>query len=104
MRWPWTSVARLDDAHAEIAWLRQRIEELEDKRERRERVSAGLPEAPRTERAPMEPMPMQLERYIGGFASASIKRQMRSTAYKRHAKGEPWSAIEADITADEEKE
>ena len=127
LRWPWTSVARLDDlrarleevqreatvrfedatdrladAHETIEWLRARVQELEDKRERRERVSMGMAEVPRTERPPIEPMTKELWDYIHGHASPSIQRTMRAEAYKRHAAGEPWDRITEDVLPEEE--
>ena len=129
MRWPWVSAARLEDAqnrlveagrvtesrlsdvHArladadrEIEWLRGRVQDLEDKRERRDRVGMGMSEAPRAERVPLEPMPPELREYIMGYADPHGQRAQAAVAYRRHARGEPWNEIIADTIEPEDEE
>lgn len=66
------------------------------------RREAGMPEVPRAARRKLEPMSETLREYIAGFASRSLQKAMRDSAYKEHASGTPWSEIEARITQPEE--
>jgi hypothetical protein len=126
MRWPWTSVARLnselwyqenriavlqkqmDDrlavAREEIAWLREKNDHLTDQLVRIQRHQAGLHEVPKQPRPALEPMPVELREYVAGFANRSIQKAMRDAAYKRHAQGEPWDSIMEDAMREDEQE
>lgn len=94
MRWPWTSRARLDDLRTERDWLRQKVDDLTAQLVRLERKREGLPEVPK-ERPKLEPMPVELRRYLLGFASTG--RQQIAEVFRRHAAGESWDAIIAGI-------
>lgn len=91
--WPWTSVARLRDAQAEIGRLRGQNAELIDALTRMTRVQQGLSETPREPREPEERMPKRLLDYVAAFGSPDVRRSMRNEAYRRHRKGEPWIDI-----------
>lgn len=96
------SADRLEDAHRQIEWLQGELEKALEKRDRIDRVDAGLPENHREPPKKREPMPEKLTDYIGGFGSNNMKRQMRSVAYKRHADGETWDSIVDDVVIPEE--
>lgn len=119
MRWPWTSVARLDDAMRamsalraeheasrdalraayadEIAHLRSQVDRLTDHLTRIQRREAGMTETPRAPRPALEPMPRELHEYIAGIANGSLQKEIRDRCYRRHAKGEPWASIVQEI-------
>jgi chromosome segregation ATPase len=126
MRWPWTSLARLEserwhheqriselraqmlarieDADDEITWLREKNEHLTEQLVRIQRHQAGLHEVPKQPRPALEPMPVELREYVAGFANRSIQKAMRDAAYRRHSQGEPWASIMADAMADDQPE
>lgn len=115
--WPWVSRARLDekvellktmvrremldDAHRQIEWLKEELSKALEKRDRIDRVEAGMPENHREPPPKREPMPQELKEYINAFGHTGMKRQMRSSAYKRHADGEPWAKIVEDVVIPE---
>jgi hypothetical protein len=96
LRWPWTSVARLDDMRADRDQWKALAEKLSDQLVRMERRERGMPEVPK-ERPKLEPMPDVLREYIAGFASPAVKKQMRDQCYRRHGGGEPWTDIVLDL-------
>ena len=102
MKWPWTSIARLDDAMQQVAFLREANTKLTESLTRISRREVGLPEVPREARPPLEPMPPELAGYISEFANASVRKTMRDTALRQHAAGKSWAAIVADTMAEEE--
>lgn len=104
MRWPWTSTARLADAHAEIERLREQNGQLIDSLTRISRREAGLPETPREPRPRLEPMPIELKEYIEKFATPSIRKEMRTRYYRRHGAGEAWARIMDDVMLKEEED
>lgn len=95
MKWPWTSVARVEDAQREVAFLRAENVKLTDALLRVGRREAGLPEVPREPRpiAPVEEMPRPLREYILRFANTSVQRSLREQAIKRHNAGASWEEI-----------
>lgn len=104
MRWPWTSVARLDDLELRLAdmredrdYLRERNKELTESITRLQRFQTGMTEVPRPPRKEIEPMTDPLKEYIEGIATPSMRRDIRGRLLKRHAKGEPWASIEKEI-------
>ena len=108
MRWPWVSRARLDDlqaasaraaakADADIAWLRERVEFLEDRAERRQRKELGMLEEPRKARVERVDMPPELVQYISRWANPKMKHEMFRAAFRRNNAGESWDSIKADI-------
>lgn len=108
MRWPWTSVARLDDLRAAtgdrvraqqntIDWLQDQNEKLADKIMRIERHQAGMYETPRPERPSIKPPPKELLEYIDGFDSGSLRKSMRDNVFRRHGRGESWDSIVEEI-------
>lgn len=101
MRWPWTSVARLDDAQAQVAYLKSEVAKLSEALTRISRREAGLPETPREAKPPMDPMPDELRHYIEGFAGMSVRKQMRDVAFRRRAQGTPWKVILSDTMTEE---
>ena len=103
MRWPWTSCSRLDDALDQVAHLRTEVTRLSDALTRISRREVGLPEVPREPRPALQPMPQELREYISGFASASVQKAMRDTAYRQHAAGKPWADIIGSAMTEEEK-
>ncbi len=118
MKWPWVSrrrledaqlamktmvvIGRLEDAQRQVEWLQQELKGALDKRDRIDRVDAGMSELPREQPRPREPMPEELSHYINGFHNKNQKRMMRGTAYKRHADGETWVSIVADVVIPDE--
>lgn len=94
--------AAIDSMEEERAWLRSRIEYLEEMLERRNRFESGMPEKPRDEREKLDPMPMRLRKHIEKWASPHLKRQAYSTAYRRRISGESWEAITNDVISSEE--
>lgn len=104
MRWPWVSVARLDDAIEQVRYFRGRCEHLEEQVVRMRRHEAGMSELPRQPRPPVEKMPEELAQHIAKFLGKTTKKGMRDTAFKRHAGGEPWSSIMADMMPPETEE
>lgn len=113
MKWPWVSRGYFEYVQAssheseevlrnEIAWLREELSKALEKRDRIDRVDAGMAEVARPPPVKREPMPQKLIDYIGGFGSKSMKRQMRSTAYRRNAEGESWEKIVEDVVVPEE--
>ena len=42
-------------------------------------------------------MPRELSDYIGGWARRATQRLQRGPAYRRHARGEDWDTIMAEI-------
>jgi hypothetical protein len=97
LRWPWTSVARLDDLATEIAWLRERVAFLEDRIERRQRFELGMPEAPREQKVVRTTMPAELAQYIRGFANPQLRRMQMVEAIRRNNAGESWDSIKAEV-------
>ncbi len=96
-RWPWTSMARLDDAKETIERLRAEVDKLTDALIRQQRFERGMTEAPRQPRKELLPMPEKLKEYLDGIGSASIQREIMSRAYKRHGRGEGWDGIMKDL-------
>lgn len=98
MRLPWVSRSALDVAQGEIGYLRAQVSDLLDRLTRVERHRLGMSEVPREPRPSMEPMPKQLHELINEYADPSIRKNMRDTLYRRHARGDSW----ADIIAERE--
>lgn len=103
MRWPWIARARLDDAIGQIVHLRAEVDKLTDNLVRISRREAGLSETPRDPRPALKPMPPDLADYIRGFASSSVQKTMRDTAYRQHAAGKTWGEIVANTMIEEKK-
>ena len=114
MRWPWTSVARLDDmekAHLQLVAqvqsentrLVEQNRELLDSLTRLERFKAGMAEVPREERPKLEPMPQRLQDYYNAFAHKGSGQLHRSEAYRRNARGTPWQKIVEDTLPPKEE-
>lgn len=100
LRWPWTSVARLDDRDREIEWLRARVVELEGQIVRSARKRAGLPESTPPSRldrkARDEPMPDRLARYIAGMTNDSMRREADRQAHLRYQRCGNWEKVMYD--------
>ena len=96
-RWPWTSVARLDDAREEIVYLRARVADLTDQLVRIHRVENGLTETPRPPRPVPEPIPKEFLELCMRYASPTIQREMRNAGIKASARGKSWAAIIAEV-------
>ncbi len=112
MKWPWVSRALYEFVQKsndegehllldEISWLREELASALDKRDRIDRVEAGLGEVPHKPKV-QEPMPAELAAYINAAGNTSFKRQMRGTAYRRFADGETWESIVADVIVPDE--
>ena len=102
MRWPWTSVARVDDALAQVAYLRAEVSKLTDTLTRLTRREMGMTEEPRPARPPLLPMPPVLKEHIESYADASLRKTMRDAAYRRHAQGASWDSIISDVLVKKE--
>jgi hypothetical protein len=124
MRWPWTSLARMEserwyqenriselraqmlarieDADDEINWLREKNDHLTEQIVRIQRHQAGLHEIPKQPKPALEPMPKEVREYISGFGNPSIRKDMRDRAYRQHARGVPWSEIAETMLSEEE--
>jgi hypothetical protein len=87
----------------ELKRLAAQNAELVEHVTRMDRVEHGLGETARKPRE-MQPMPGPLLDYIRGFASRSTQKQMRDEAFRRHARGEPWEIIVADVIPKEDRE
>jgi hypothetical protein len=83
--------------------LRAQNDNLLEHLKRMDRVEHGVSELPVERKAPLEPMPQMLRDYIQSFASPSIQKEMRDQSFKRHARGEPWASILADVLPAEER-
>lgn len=112
MKWPWVSRVYMEYVRTsgreteerllgEIEWLREELRTALEKRDRIDRVEAGMTEVARPPPAKREPMPKELIDYINGFSHKNMKRQMRTVAYRRHADGETWAAIVEDVVIPE---
>lgn len=101
VRWPWTTVARLDDLREQVRYLREQNELLVDQIARIQRAQMGLPEVPRQPRTPQRPMPPEVQQYIRSIENPSIKREVAATLLRRHAAGTPWEAIQQDLRKSE---
>ena len=121
MRWPWCSrelydeakeqvvelrersktmvmASRLDDAKDENAWLRARVEDLEDRIGRVDRFRSGMTETPReTLGRELKPMPDEFADYFDGLGTPSIQKELRDRAFKRHSRGEDWEDVMDDM-------
>ena len=102
MRWPWMSVARLEDAREQVQYLRGELDgalltnaKLVDQMTRISRREAGLPEVPREPRPieATEPMPRPLREHILRFSSQAVQRSLREQALKKHSEGLSWDDI-----------
>jgi len=103
LRWPWTGRGRLDDALAQIVYLRAENAKLTETLTRLSRKEMGLSEEPHAPRPPMLEMPRQLADFIRGFADRSIQKSMRDVAYQRVARGATWQQVTQDaMTEDKE--
>jgi len=114
MRWPWTSLARLDTAAAlydrriaemqdEITWLRTQNQSLTEQLTRVRRHEAGMTETAREPRKQIVPMPDTIKKYVQEVENPSIRREMVTQAYRMNARGTPWDEIERIIMEDEEE-
>ena len=103
MRWPWVSRGRLDDASEQIASLRGQVEKLTDALTRMSRAEKGLPEVPRQPKEPMKAPPKEFHEYVNGFASESVRREIRTVGYKRAANGESWEHILAAVKQENDR-
>jgi hypothetical protein len=110
-RWPWCSVALLDEVRASRDEMRAMAEDL--RRENRELVDSlvrlrrhqeGMPEVPRAARPTLSPPPLEFLKYCESVSPQSIARSMRDNGLRRHARGEPWFSIMSDIMDSEEEE
>lgn len=91
---------RIEQAKDEIAWLREQNGDLIEQIIRIERREHQMPEiTPEVRRGPkqMDPMPAELEKYIKSFRNPSLVRDMMRRAYRKHASGEAWLKIEAEV-------
>lgn len=115
MRWPWCSIARLDDARAESerrlddAWaenarLREQINKLLDTMTRVTRREVGLPEVAREPRPRMEKMPETLQAHFLAFNNREQGRYEMGAAYKANAQGTPWETIMAKVLPQQTEE
>lgn len=90
--------AVLEDYRAEIAWLRQQLQDARDHRKRLERRAADLPELEPQRKAPEPPMPDQLNRFIEMFQEPAIRESLRREAKKAHKDGMSWELITEKYT------
>ena len=98
VRWPWVSVARLDDAQEQVAWLQGRVEDLEQHLRRVQRFEAGMAESvPKPKERELLPMPQELKEHIADWDNPAQQKHMRDIAYRRHARGETWDVIMDDV-------
>jgi hypothetical protein len=95
-------VDRSDELREHHDALQQKYDRLVDHIMRLDRISAGLPEVPRPERPPTEPIPPKLLEYCNSFANPSIRKELRDTVLRRHHRGETWAAIQYDIMSQEQ--
>jgi hypothetical protein len=102
MKWPWVSRRAYDTVVEERNYLRDQMAWLLMHVQRMDRVEHGVPEAPRMPRPVLEPIPRSLLSFIDEFNSPSIRKEIRDRCFQRHARGEPWSVIEADTIASTE--
>jgi len=121
MRWPWTSVARLDDALGLVERAREEMRaRLEDAGRqvaflheqltvsqaahaaavealtRVTRASNGLAEVPHEPRKPAEEIPAELVKLVKGFGNEALRTRIYQVALSRRARGESWQAIIAE--------
>ena len=95
---PWVSRLAYDQLEQERDWLREQNATLLEHVRRMDRVEHGLGELPRTPRAELQPMPIRLaEHFRTAYANKSIAKMQRDEAYRRHASGVSWPAIEQEI-------
>lgn len=92
----------LDDANRQIEWLKEELTKALEKRDRIDRVEAGMTEVAHKPKPARPPMPVELKKYIESAGSVSTRRGMMSVAYKRNAEGETWEEIVADVVVPEE--
>jgi hypothetical protein len=100
VQWPWVGRLAFDLSRREVEYLRGQNQVLQDALIRLQRKQSGLSELPREARPAVEPMPDELKAYIEGFAGKGIRKQMRDTAFRRHAGGESWNSIVRDVLHD----
>lgn len=87
---------------SEVDWLRARVEYLEDQLVRLRRKEEGLPEVPREARK-VEPMPVELRRYIDGCGQPALKKAQMERAFQLYAKHGSWEPVVAEITEEEDE-
>ena len=105
MRWPWTSVARLDDlkdshdwTKANLVWAHERVAFLEEQIVRMERTDRGMPEMPHKPRQIRnEPMPADFEEYFSGFMTRQLAAEARRAVRTRYLRGEEYDTIRATL-------
>jgi hypothetical protein len=102
MNWPWVGRRVYEEVCVERDRLRAQNDKLTEHLTRMDRTEHGLHEVPREQRPPVEPMPREIMEYINGFAFPAFRKQMRDTAYRRRARGEPWAAIAASLKSEDE--
>jgi hypothetical protein len=113
MKWPWVSKVYLEYMekahHDEITrlreqseWLKEELAKALEKRDRIDRVEAGMTEVPHKPKAKRPPMPQELKEYIQSAGTVSTRRSMMSVAYKRNAEGESWEDIVAEVVVPDE--
>jgi hypothetical protein len=100
MRWPFASAAHLDDARAEVEWLRAKVDLLTDQLVRLERVSAGLRETPPEPKRPMEPIPADVQALCDAWGSDHSRRAAESKARRLYAEHRNWSVVQQMLTGE----
>lgn len=104
MKWPWVSRRAYDLLENERDRLREQNDQLFEHLQRIDRVEHKLPETPRAPRRELEPMPKPVRDHIDSFADRKIQAEMRKECLHRHANGEAWEKIIADIQKKEHED
>lgn len=97
MRWPWTSVRRLDDLRSERDWLRTQVADLTDQLTRLRRREEGLPEEPLKPRVRTEPMPADVRQYLDGLYPENMRKAIRDQVLRAASRGDSWETIRGQI-------
>lgn len=101
MKLPWVSRLAYELVVEERDHLRAENQKLTDDLTRIHRREAGLPEEKPKPKKERKPMPKRIHDYIEGFWNESQRREMRRSYYRRHAKGESWESIAAEVVPEE---
>ena len=104
MTWPLVSRRAYDLLVHDKQRLEAQVDKLIDDMTRQRRVEVGMPEVPRPERKKLEPMPWELTQHIKGWLGAQTQKLQRNQALKRHAQGESWADIMADLMREHDDE